>query len=148
VKFTDKVREAVVERAGNRCERCGLPVNGKAQYHHRRPRGMGGSKDPVVGTAANCLFLHPACHTFIESYRQKALRSGYLVTQYQDPEEIPVKRWDGWVLLGQDGSLQPVDAPLPLDQIGEVEGDGEVVRSHSHIYSQGDGAFEDLSQPQ
>lgn len=141
MKFTDAVKEAVDKRSANKCERCGLPVRGKGQYHHRRPRGMGGSKNPAVGSAANCLYLHPNCHAFIESYRQKALRSGYLVMQHQAPEDIPVKRWDGWVLLGQDGSLQPVDAPLPEDQIGAIEGDDEVTRSHSHTYSPDGEAF-------
>jgi 5-methylcytosine-specific restriction enzyme A len=84
---------------------------------------MGGSKDPAVGSAANCLHLHPGCHKNIESYREKGRSLGFLVRQTEDPEEVPVKRWDGWVLLGQDGSMTPVDPPLPKGQTDEGEPD-------------------------
>lgn len=125
MKFTETVRSVVFERSKGKCERCGLPVGGRAEYHHRRPRGMGGSKDPVVGSAANCVFLHPGCHLHIESYREKGRRLGFLVRQTENPEEVPVKRWDGWVLLGQDGMMTPVDPPLPEGQTGGSEVDGE-----------------------
>jgi 5-methylcytosine-specific restriction protein A len=126
VRFTQDVKDKVVARSKGKCERCGLPVLGRAEYHHRRPRGMGGSKDPVVGSAANCVYLHPGCHQNIESYREKGRGLGFLVRQTQDPQEVPVKRWDGWVLLGPDGSVTPVDEPLPPGQSHDVEvGDAE-----------------------
>jgi 5-methylcytosine-specific restriction protein A len=116
MKFTEEVRDIVLKRAAGKCERCGLPIKGSAEYHHRRPRGMGGSKDPAVGSASNCLLLHPGCHGHIESYRMKGRGLGYLVSQTQDPQEVAVKRWDGWVLLQPDGGLVPVDEPLPAGQ--------------------------------
>lgn len=123
MKFTEEVRGIVLERSQGYCELCGLSVMGRAEYHHRRPRGMGGSKDPAVGTAANCLLLHPRCHLTVESYREKGKRTGFLVTQQDNPEEVPLRRWDGWVLLGEDGKMTPVDPPLPEDQNGAGVGD-------------------------
>jgi len=123
MRFTEEVRDAVLQRSGGKCERCGLAVRGRAEYHHRRPRGMGGSKIPAVGSASNCVLLHPGCHMYIESYREKGRKLGFLVRQTDDPQEAPVKRWDGWVLLGQDGSMTPVDPPLLEDQSGAAEDD-------------------------
>lgn len=111
VKFTPAVQEQIRERAKGRCEMCGSLAM-YHQIHHRRPRGMGGSKDPVCGTAANGLFLHPGCHAKIESNREQAYERGYLVRQGHNPAEVPVQRGSIWYLLGEDGSLTP-SSPEP-----------------------------------
>ncbi len=111
VKFTPAVQEQIRDRAKGRCEMCGALAM-YHQIHHRRPRGMGGSKDPACGTAANGLFLHPGCHAKIESNREQAYERGYLVRQGHDPAQVPVKRGVNWYLLGEDGSLTP-SSPEP-----------------------------------
>lgn len=68
---------------------------------------MGGSRASGTSGASNCLVLHPGCHRDVESNRQRALDRGWLVSQYQSPAEIPVKRWDGLFLLADDGTLIP-----------------------------------------
>jgi hypothetical protein len=107
VKFTPQVQEQIRDRAKGRCEMCGALAL-YHQIHHRRPRGMGGSKDPACGTAANGLFVHPGCHAKIESNRDQAYEKGYLVRQGQDPAAVPVRKGLHWYLLGEDGSLTVV----------------------------------------
>jgi 5-methylcytosine-specific restriction protein A len=76
MKFDKKTVATIEARAKQSCEVCGGVV-GSFQIHHRRPRGMGGSKIEVVGSASNGVLVHPACHTRIES---------------------------NWVILNEDGS--------------------------------------------
>ena len=103
--FPVKVREQVMNRAMQRCERCALTSNAY-QWHHRRPRGAGGSKAADTNTAANCLLLCVPCHAWIESNREEALHDGWLVRQGHKPAEMPV--WIGWrwVLLRDDGTVE------------------------------------------
>jgi len=103
--FPAHVREQVANRATQHCERCGEASNA-FQWHHRRPRGAGGSKAPDTNTAANCLLLCVRCHAWIESHRSEALHWGWLVPQGTSPEKTPV--WIGWrwVFLRCDGTTE------------------------------------------
>lgn len=105
MKFSDETRDKVQTRARNRCEKCGGYAL-YAQIHHRRPRGMGGSKDPAAGSPANALWLHPNCHEQVEKNRAAALANGWLVRQGHDPATVAVKRWNGWVMLDRDGAMR------------------------------------------
>lgn len=78
-------------------------------YHHRRPRGMGGTSRRPSGDPANCLYLHPKCHDQIERERAQGLENGWLVRQTDEPATVPVLRQGQWVLLGQDGSVAPCE---------------------------------------
>jgi hypothetical protein len=103
-EFNDKTRETIRERSDERCERCG--AGGSVwHFHHRRPRGMGGTSRKDSGGAANALLLHPQCHEWVERNRTAAYDLGYLVDQQSDPCEAPVRMWDGWKYLGSDGSV-------------------------------------------
>lgn len=113
MKFTDEVRNQIKARAKDRCEICGSLAL-YHQIHHRRPRGMGGSKDPVVGTAANGLWVHPHCHEKIESQRKLAKTNGWLVSQSDDPSKIPLKKYNGWVMLHDDGTCTMIQSPDTL----------------------------------
>lgn len=110
MKFTDKVREQIRERAKDRCEKCGSLAL-YHQIHHRRPRGMGGSKDPDTGSPANGLWVHPACHAKIESNREESLEAGYLVRQGVDPTAVPVKIGISWYLLDHQGGRTRISNP-------------------------------------
>ncbi len=103
--FPQQVRDRVANRAVQHCERCGHATN-VYQWHHRRPRGSGGSKAADTNTAANCLLLCVPCHAWVESNREEALHFGYLVRQGHNPAEVPV--WIGWrwVYLTETGGME------------------------------------------
>lgn len=103
MKFSEETRSLIRKRANDRCEVCGArtPYH---QIHHRRPRGMGGSRDPLAGSAANGLWIHPSCHAKIESNRDEAYEKGYLVHQGHDPSAVPVKVGLHWYLFTHDGT--------------------------------------------
>lgn len=100
-EFTDKTRDLIKDRAGQRCEVCGL--TGTTQIHHRQPRGMGGSAARPIRSAANGLLVHVDCHRRIEINRAKAYLLGHLVHRGDDPEQVRVRLWDGWWYLTGDG---------------------------------------------
>lgn len=103
--FTANVKLLVNDRTQGRCDYCGLTIHTAAQYHHRRPRGLGGTSDPALGSPANCLLLHPACHERIERNRSDSYDNGWLVRSGMDPAKQPVKLWNGWAWLHGDGTL-------------------------------------------
>lgn len=102
--FTEKVKGIVRERAAGKCELCGTMCV-VAHFHHRRPRGMGGSRSNATGSASNCLMLHPRCHADVESSRERAIGNGWIVPSGIDPLEVPVKLWHGRFFLEADGSF-------------------------------------------
>lgn len=113
-------RRVVAERAGYCCEVCGTRLAGVGgwtqphSFHHRQPRGMGGTSRLDVH-AAYCLLLlcgtgTTGCHGLIESSRAAAYPVGWLVRQGQNPAEVPVwVRGAGLVLLTVDGQYAEVD---------------------------------------
>lgn len=106
---TDAIRVEVWERAGGYCERCGRAIEGQqVSVHHRRPRRMGGTTDPVVNTVANLAVLcgsgTTGCHGEIESHRNEAYADGWLLHSGQNPAEVPVRLRGGpLVMLTLDG---------------------------------------------
>lgn len=100
-----KTREAVYERAGYCCEVCHVYARG-GSLHHRRPRGMGGSKDPATNQASNLILLCGSgvtgCHGRIESNRAESIDAGLLVRQGVDPAAVPVDLHIGRVYLTDD----------------------------------------------
>lgn len=100
------VRDTVYLRALFACERCG-ERDSDFSVHHRRPRGMGGSRDPLTDSAANLLLLcgsgTTGCHGWVEANRAAARDLGLLVRQGEDPATVPVQLLRGLVLLTSDG---------------------------------------------
>lgn len=82
-----EVALSVVERDGM-CRRCRNSAG--AQIHHRKPRGAGGSSDPRINSRANLVWLCSGCHAEIESFRNEARDSGWLVRFSEDPETVPL----------------------------------------------------------
>lgn len=87
---------------------------------------MGGTSRTDSGGMANALLLHPQCHEWVERNRSASYDLGYLVGQQDDPCETPVRMWDGWIKLSDDGSVIEVEgrdggeASLPFTQINNI----------------------------
>jgi 5-methylcytosine-specific restriction protein A len=108
--FSPLVRYQIAERSNEWCERCGgIALDGQA--HHRRPRAMGGSRNPETNQSANALWLCQPCHEHVESNRAEALKFGHLVPQSRIPAEVPVLRRGFWVLLDNRGDYLPIPEP-------------------------------------
>lgn len=106
--FTKQVKLSCFNRDGEACARCGKGLLFQlAQFHHRRPRGAGGSSNPVVASTANCLTLCLECHAWVESHREVAFTCGFLVSQFRDPREVAVRHavW-GAVHLTVSGTVR------------------------------------------
>lgn len=92
----EDIRNAVLERDGNACVRCGVAIH-RPYYslQHRRARGMGGSR--LLHTMANLVTLcgtgTTGCHGDVESNRDGSRALGWLVAGGVIPEEWPVMRW-------------------------------------------------------
>ena len=86
-------RDAAMEAADWMCERCGRPAT---NVHHRRPRGMGGTKDPTIHDPSNLVALcgsgTTGCHGWIESNRAQARWEGWLISRHdtRSPADIPI----------------------------------------------------------
>lgn len=99
-----KTRDLVINRDGGRCVVCARTAT---DVHHRTPRGMAGSSDPAINSAANLICLCSDCHRGIESRRTEAERHGYIVRRPLNPAVMPVLiKGSGWVLLRADGSRE------------------------------------------
>ena len=104
--FSADVRALIIDRSRGRCEiRWACDGDVVTQIHHRRPRGMGGSKRPSTNLASNGLGACTDCHAFIESNRALALECGWLIPQAEDrPETVPVMINRRRSLLEDDGT--------------------------------------------
>lgn len=96
-------------RAGGVCEAMFVDdCNGRAeQMHHRRARGMGGSRKKDTNSPANLLYICAPCHIAIESFRAVARARGLLISQHNtDPvSHIGVWRRGELVLLDDFGGI-------------------------------------------
>lgn len=114
-----KLRHQIYERANGLCELSGalLPggPDGPWEAHHRRPKGMGGTRRENEDTVGNLLALVQRVHNLApDSVHMSPMRSrryGWLVSKHvEDPASVPVVLHDGRVvLLGQRGYI-----PLPV----------------------------------
>ena len=84
----------VLARDGWKCVRCGEDIGGDRGLewvvHHRRPRGLGGTRRTDTNSPINLLTLCSGCHVHVESHRGEALSNGWLVPQIADPATIGV----------------------------------------------------------
>lgn len=111
--ITPKTLDIIRERAAGLCERCYRSPD--TNSHHRRPRGLGGSRDPDTDLPANLLRLcgsgTTGCHGWIEHHRTTSIDLGYLIQQGKAPSTVPVllvtHGFYGWYLLDNDGNRTP-----------------------------------------
>ena len=99
-------RSTVIGRAGYRCEKCLGPLSDGMSVHHRRPRGMGGSKSAALHNPENLLALcgsgTTGCHGWVESNREVAYARGLLLRTGRPAHTTPYldDRGDWWLLIG------------------------------------------------
>lgn len=117
--FPPYVLELVLARSGGHCEviatGCQLMT---ATYHHRRPRGSGGTRREETNYASNALAVCASCHDRIESRRSWAFENGFLVPQLMNPADEPIwwrcnirNRRKQFVYLDDFGMIQPLIDP-------------------------------------
>lgn len=124
-----KIRHLVYDRAEQRCERCGAAGSWTYSVHHRRPRGMGGSKNAATNSPSNLVLLcgsgTSGCHGEVESDRWMAVQDGLIVPQHADPATTPVLLARGWTVLTDDGCyIDTTDGESASDNacaVGEYE---------------------------
>lgn len=92
---TGETRAKIYERAYFECEYCGSNnFSFGVSIHHRKPRGMGGTKKKETNDPTNLLLLcgsgTTGCHGWIESNREESYKRGLLVKQSEEPGEVPV----------------------------------------------------------
>ena len=98
--------DALFTRSEGCCERCGGQGE---QIHHRRPRGMGGTRREDTNGLAAIVHLCANCHAYIESNREWAYGHGWLVRQWADPAYQPVRMQGSWIRLSETYTLVDVD---------------------------------------
>lgn len=116
-------------RARSECERCGrwCGEGAWAEFHHRNPRGMGGTsgvRAAWLEAPSNCLLLCYRCHRWAEGNRAAALAAGWLVSHEVDPAGVPAEVYRrGLVLLGVEyGRVVPLSSrPDPVSGRLRVE---------------------------
>ncbi len=104
-----RLRTLVLERDLYSCVRCGVYTGpfGVYSIHHRRPRGMGGTK--TRESPANLLLLcgsgTTGCHGYVESHRSEAETNGYIVRHsIAQVEDVPVATHAGLRVFTADGT--------------------------------------------
>ncbi|TXH58283.1 MAG: HNH endonuclease [Desulfurellales bacterium] len=104
--FSITVCAIIDARSGGYCEACG--ARSAVERHHRRPRQQGGSKRPDTNLASNGLALCRHCHHVnVENNRAFAYLMGWLLSQNMSPDRERVMYRGEWMLLGDDGSVEP-----------------------------------------
>lgn len=98
--FPRAVRDTIAHRDQWRCVRCGADITiGPASVQHRRPRGMGGTRDPLVSAPSNGILLcgtgTTGCHGWVETHREAAHEQGWSIPWWTNPLAVPVTYWDG-----------------------------------------------------
>lgn len=104
--FPRPVKLAVRKRAGDgdadaaRCECCGIWLGRYGgQVQHVVARGMGGTSDPVLATAANGALLCgtplSGDHGLAESRDPEMRRKGFWLPRGSDPRAVPMTLWSG-----------------------------------------------------
>jgi hypothetical protein len=113
-EFPEKVRDLIEARSLGLCELDGCgPIQ---VFHHRAPRGSGGSSLGWIGRAANGLGLSHRCHDRVEgrlpdSSRVTSYVNGWLVRRngYTISADVPVLYRGQWVRLTDTGAPRPIE---------------------------------------
>lgn len=124
VRIPDRLRATVTIRDRYACVVCGTSiVNQPGSVQPRQFRGRGGARRNRTGPGPArfivvCGTATSGCRGWVETNRDQARESGWLVPAWRDPREIPVLYRDGKLYyLDTDGGVHPArmdPAPRPL----------------------------------
>ena len=100
-EFSAATKLLVRKRAGNglaedaMCEACGIGLGRRwGQVHHIVNRGMGGSRDEVINSAANAALLCGTpvrgCHGLATALDEEMGARGFWLPQGTDPRTVPM----------------------------------------------------------
>lgn len=96
-EFPPDVRAAIYQAGEGRCIGCG---RADVTAQHRRRRGMGGSRDPLISTPANgvplCGSGTTGCHGWTERHPIEAKRLGWALEVHEDQLVAPFWTRFGW----------------------------------------------------
>lgn len=103
-----KVRDLVIDRDDHCCVVCSRWAEG-GSIHHRRPKGIGGSRRGDTNTPPNLVLLcgsgTTGCHSRVHSEPAWSEPLGLLLRQWDDPALRPVRWHGGMVLLTATGGV-------------------------------------------
>lgn len=116
--FTPATVELIRARDRDGCALCGFTISGERgrawSVHHRKPRGMGGTSDPAIGSPANGVLLHGSgttmCHGKVEANREGHTDIGFLIgrnSRHLPCDVAIVHAVHGTVMLLDDGTVRP-----------------------------------------
>lgn len=113
MRNTDPPRLTVLRvraRDGDACVICGATRELSTQ--HRVARGMGGSLLPWINGPTNLITLcgsgTTGCHGWVEHHPTFSREAGWSVPRSLVPADVPVLFPEGWVLLRDDFTVQPI----------------------------------------
>lgn len=110
LQITKATRDIVSERSNGVCEVCGQEK--ATQMHHRRPRGMGGSRETRIHQPSMLLHLGNDCHEYIEHHRAEAIDEGWLLKNAND--DRPVRIVGRYVAFDDDGGFTGFGPEKPV----------------------------------
>jgi hypothetical protein len=90
------------------CEVC--DAEPASNFHHRKPRGMGGTRLPIHGPE---WLLHlcgtgtTGCHGHIENHPELSYSMGWKIRGIRHPRDAPVRLHGQWYILLPDGGKAP-----------------------------------------
>jgi hypothetical protein len=102
----ERARRLVLARDGNLCLYCLGPAE---HVHHRKLKALGGTSRPEVQYGLDNLvsicFVH---HRYVHEHPAESYLTGFLVHNWDNPEDIPllVKPGSVFLKLGADGSME------------------------------------------
>jgi hypothetical protein len=109
----DELKAQARRRDNNTCVVCGVHVGDGGNVHHRRNRGMGGSRaaNAISNLLVACGSPSSGCHGLLTErpWEIDAERYGWVLPTNgsADPATVPVLvAWLGWALPLADGSWQ------------------------------------------
>lgn len=115
------VRALVLSRDSGYCARCGVNVsNVPSAVHHRRSKGMGGSRDHRINDPRNLVLVcgrgnePTGCHGQIHSNAVQAREDGWTLRSLDDLDQPMRTVLGSGLLLLEDGTRQdywPADDP-------------------------------------
>lgn len=102
VEFPAAARRLIAGRDADRCARCGRPLRQGANAHHRKLRSRGGRGTPANGVLL-CGSGTTGCHGWAHGNVKDATEAGLIVASWDDPAEVPMLTWRGWMTVDENG---------------------------------------------